>query len=443
MGQFLLRAKELLISLGYKEMAFRFPPPTAGPPTAPAIEQTTPPFTPVMNFNIPPPGFRPSYINKTHNQETYFNCPPLQPQASEDFSRNTVELLRESELPAEETPNITKCLQDLIQRKDYHVNLPKRHKTPSLKICEARRLLQLCLNDLKKLQTLQEDLNSSYQDLSPTLWKEKWDHIKHLKIEVHNSLGRLNKPETLGTLRKLLMKQSKKRKREKRKHAERQEMLADCRVKRQHLDKSIDNWLKDMQDVVERAKREESLKHEADQVLSEVTRKKTEARRQLNMLKALEKLRHIRAQTAIRSGQHVNAEAGNRFTRVTEHLLNLWEDQMKEYEIEEQGLRVMLEEAVEERTKSEVSQLKQVLNQWDVLLFGKRKPFNNFYQAAEKDIEAFIEIRKSWDKFIAHPGAVVSSSIPVGWVLPANPSSEKWGTLLMKDTMDAFATKQK
>ena len=59
------------------------------------------------------------------------------------------------------------------------------------------------------------------------------------------------------------------------------------------------------------------MKHEADQVLSEVTRKKAEARRQINMLKALEKLRRIRAQTATRRGQHVNAETGIRFTRVT------------------------------------------------------------------------------------------------------------------------------
>jgi len=31
---------------------------------------------------------------------------------------------------------------------------------------------------------------------------------------------------------------------------------------------------------------------------------------------------------------------------------------------------------------------------------------------------------------MASPGVVMSSSIPVGWVLPSNPSSEKWETLL-------------
>ena len=66
---------------------------------------------------------------------------------------------------------------------------------------------------------------------------------------------------------------------------------------------------------------------------------------------------------------------------------------MKEYEVEEQGLRVMLEEAVDERTKSEVSQIKQVLRQWELLLFGRQQPVSDFYQAAERNMESFIEVR--------------------------------------------------
>ena len=48
--------------------------------------------------------------------------------------------------------------------------------------------------------------------------------------------------------------------------------------------------------------------------------------------------------------------------------------------------------------------------------------------------EVSFIFRKSWDKFIAHPGAVISSSIPIGWVVPTNPTSEKWAALLTKDT---------
>jgi len=52
-------------------------------------------------------------------------------------------------------------------------------------------------------------------------------------------------------------------------------------------------------------------------VLSEVTRKKSEAQRQINMLAALQKLRHVRAQMATHRGERIDAESGLRFVRVT------------------------------------------------------------------------------------------------------------------------------
>jgi hypothetical protein len=80
---------------------------------------------------------------------------------------------------------------------------------------------------------------------------------------------------------------------------------------------------------------------------------------------------------------------------VTEHLAKLWEDQLKGYDVEEHGLRVMLNEAVVERTKSEVSQDKQILAEWETVLFGKRKACRSFYKAAECVVDAFIAIRYS------------------------------------------------
>jgi hypothetical protein len=52
-------------------------------------------------------------------------------------------------------------------------------------------------------------------------------------------------------------------------------------------------------------------------VLAEVTRKKSEAQRQINMLAALQKLRRIRSQMATNRGQRMDAESGLRFARVT------------------------------------------------------------------------------------------------------------------------------
>jgi hypothetical protein len=78
---------------------------------------------------------------------------------------------------------------------------------------------------------------------------------------------------------------------------------------------------------------------------------------------------------------------------VVEHLVKLWENQLKGYEVEEQDLRVMLDEAVVERTKSEISQDKQILAEWETLLFGKQEGCSSFYKAAEQDVDAFVAIR--------------------------------------------------
>jgi hypothetical protein len=78
---------------------------------------------------------------------------------------------------------------------------------------------------------------------------------------------------------------------------------------------------------------------------------------------------------------------------VADHLVKLWEDQLKGYDVEEQGLRAMLDAAVVERTKSEISQDKQTLAEWETLLFGKREAYSSFYRVAEQNVATFVAVR--------------------------------------------------
>lgn len=396
-----------------------------------------------MNFNIPPPTIPPTNPAVAWPSNTYFSHPPPLPQqlphqehlvqTHTDWGHinlSTDETLAEETFFTKEAPSNDIWLKDWLHRirKPSITHLGK--KTRKLKVFEAKQMLQSCLMKLDKLDSLQKVLKTEYSSLSYTCWKEKWDHITEIIEGINNSLDTLAEPTILHDLKTVLEKRSKKRQRQKVQRALHQEKMKESKAIQQQLHQSIDTWLKNMQEVVENTKREESLKYEADQVLSEVTRKKSEARRQINMLSALLKLRNIRNQTAVNRGQHVDAESGLRFTRVVEHLQKLWEDQLKGYDIEEQGLRVMLDEAVVERTKSEVIQDRQALAEWEALLFGKRDASDSFYSAAERNVGAFVAIRKSWDKFVAPAGAVMCSSVPIGWVLPCNPSSEKWESLL-------------
>nr|CAD7423521.1 unnamed protein product [Timema monikensis] len=254
--------------------------------------------------------------------------------------------------------------------------------------------------------------------------------LKNVKAELQACLDKLSAPGVMDDLEVAIVKRSKKRAYQKRRRARVKEEVAECHSKRQQLDIAINTWLEDMQESVEKAKREESLKVEADLVLLEVTRKKNEAKRQLSLLSSLLKLRQLRAKTWASRGQAVSFESGERFIKVIERLRKLWESELRECAVEEQGLRVMLEGVVEERNQKQVRRERQALAQWEQVLFGAKKrqqdQVDHFYTAAERDIESFVAIRKSWDKFLAAPGASMASTPPIGWVLPVYPSSEQW-----------------
>jgi hypothetical protein len=68
-------------------------------------------------------------------------------------------------------------------------------------------------------------------------------------------VDKLCDPATLDALRITLLKRSKKRQRERRQLALHQEAVRESRSRRQHLHQNIDTWLKNMQEVVEEAKR--------------------------------------------------------------------------------------------------------------------------------------------------------------------------------------------
>jgi len=68
-------------------------------------------------------------------------------------------------------------------------------------------------------------------------------------------LDKLHDPATLDALKMTLQKRKKKRLRERRQRALRKEALRESHIRRQQLHQNIDTWLKNMQELVEEAKR--------------------------------------------------------------------------------------------------------------------------------------------------------------------------------------------
>ncbi|GLV44316.1 hypothetical protein CBL_12388 [Carabus blaptoides fortunei] len=242
----------------------------------------------------------------------------------------------------------------------------------TLKIHVAKSLLHRCIKLLSGLEKLEKYLKENVATMSSAEWKQKTIEIGQQKDEFTALLSQFDDSSVLEQLRKTLNKRKKKRLSHKRKKVARREEYADMMKNRQLLHKSIDQWLENMQDNVERTKREEYLKKDADCVLSEVTKKKSDARKQLTILTALVKLRAVREKTALHRGEKISLEDSNAFKHNAERLQNMWENALKTYAIEEQQLRAMLEKNALDEIPAGVSEERKITSEWERLLYGPK-----------------------------------------------------------------------
>lgn len=139
------------------------------------------------------------------------------------------------------------------------------------------------------------------------------------------------------------------------------------------------------------------MKKEADLVLAEVTKKKSEARKELALLASLVKLRNIREHMAVQRGENVSLEDGKAFTKVTNDLTQMWDKSQQIYLKEEHGLKVMLEHNAEQDSNTiRVEKERRIAAEWTGVLFGAKVVPSEAYwalTAAEKSFETFVAVR--------------------------------------------------
>lgn len=264
-----------------------------------------------------------------------------------------------------------------------------------VKIHVAKSVLHRCLNLLQNLENLQNYLRENVGTISSNEWKEKTNEVGQKKEEFTTLLSQVDDPKTLEQLQRNLNKRKRKRLSKPFKKLSKQKEYEETLNKREVINKNIDKWLENKQEDVEKAKREEMLKRDADCILSEVNKKKSDARKQLALLQALIKLRNIRAQTASANGERINSEESELFIKNTERLIRMWEKALNSYNIEEQGLKVMLESNSADE-KPAVKLEDKITNDWETVLFGVKTVPNEVGLAltcADRDSRTFIAVR--------------------------------------------------
>ncbi|XP_016140371.1 programmed cell death protein 7 [Sinocyclocheilus grahami] len=278
-------------------------------------------------------------------------------------------------------------------------------------------------------------------------WTESLSKATELKNRIQESLTDLKDPDCVRGIKRKLLRVNKKRARMRRRKMEQQEEKQEQEARRAEREAEVDKWqLKRIQEVEEK-NREKELKLAADAVLSEVRKKQADAKRMLDILKSLEKLRKLRKEAAARKGMFPGKESDERFEGHLERLRSLIRKRTAVYATEEKALRVMLEGEQEEerkrdrekRLKKEKEKLLQKKREVDTMLFGAELPpdhplrlFLDYYTQAEHSLPALIQIRREWDQFLVSDKHPDGTSVPQGWVLPDQPADDIWATALEK-----------
>ncbi|KAG5889362.1 hypothetical protein JTB14_009155 [Gonioctena quinquepunctata] len=327
-------------------------------------------------------------------------------------------------------------IESWLQQNNIYHPIPKIkfNKAASvISISDAQTSLKECLILMEKLTKTQQELHNNVDKIPSEEWKQKTIEIGVIKDQFTKLMSKFESSEAIFALKKAIDKRKTKRLNLKKKKEFRKQELEEKFQNREKLHKNIDQWLRSKREEVEKSKMEEGMKKDADCVLAEVTRKKSDARKQSTLVSALTKLRSIRKQIATQRGEKYSLEDDNAFDITTAQLNKMWDSSLRTYTIEEQGLKLMLEKTASEDSKT--AQLKKdrgLLEERHNILFGPRQVIpqeNSTYWAltsAERDNETFIAIRRSWDTFLVSPTNEMGSRIPIGWVLPDAEANEKW-----------------
>ncbi|XP_030620964.1 programmed cell death protein 7 [Chanos chanos] len=346
---------------------------------------------------------------------------------------------------------------DLVQRRRdeewLKTFLFRRKRSPVLpKPIDSRPSISQFREKLYSAVKLVAELSATCETLkhnleNETVWTETYSKAVTLKSGLQDKLNSVCDPLVINTISKKLVKIRKKRIQGHRRKLERIEEKHREEARSAEREAAIDKWRTRCILVVEEKKREQELKLAADAVLSEVRRKQADAKRMLDILKSLEKLRKLRKEAASRKGIFPEKECDESFEEHVGRLRDLIRKRTAVYGAEERALRVMLEgeqeenrkRELEKRQKKERERLQQKRQELEMALFGAElppdhplQPFHDYYTQAEHSLPALIQIRKEWDLYLVpfdHPDG---SSVPHTWVFPDPPADEIWATALDK-----------
>ncbi|XP_013778782.1 programmed cell death protein 7-like isoform X2 [Limulus polyphemus] len=340
----------------------------------------------------------------------------------------------------------------LSSKKKPNQQVQRSEQKSDITIAYARSHLQEALVVLKELNEVRDLISSSLMTADDDMWNFRLRRATRLQNRLAEIKEIFLQPAVLKNLKQRMEKIRKKRKRIKKQKEYRTLQMKEIQSEREEKERQIGIWKEQIIEKIQRDKREMELKAEADTILSEVRRKIQEAKRALERLKALEKLRDVKKKNLVMKGVTVSIEYDDTFMERVSRLRELMKQQLSDYEAEERAIKVMLEtehegqrEEEEERRRIRIERLVKD-KQWEIKegLFGNsclpsvEDPlyiYWQFYVQAEQGQDQLLHIRREWDMFLVPSDHPEGSSIPLQWITPEAPSSQVWASALQPDSI--------
>ncbi|ELT97258.1 hypothetical protein CAPTEDRAFT_192396 [Capitella teleta] len=407
------------------------------PPSTPSFASGQPPYPPYFpppDMSRPPPGFMAPPHFPYPSPPSMQTAPENESTAGKGTSAQIGDMLHKLRQSVDNMDD-QQYVESWFISKGYTQSqrtLKRAEKTEgSLSIPDARKCLR---ESLLLLQRLKSDSVGS--------------ELQHATIERLNQLQSvLTDPKNLDTLKLKILKAARKRGRLKRKQQRDFEEKMEAEEKRKEKHAVLDKWREQMTQMAMDVKKEKELKASADETLMEVRKKLADVSRFEDILASLEKLRKIRMEKLHQRGLDPGPDGEHMFQARKSNMTEMLRTHRQNYEIEKKGLEVILETEKEEneakQRKKDQKNLKSYLTKYErdlhEFLFGPQTVYNSddpilpylqYQLGAESDVNTLIHIRHEWDSHLVHPDVPGASSVPVGWVIPVEPSDSSWETLL-------------
>lgn len=111
-----------------------------------------------------------------------------------------------------------------------------------------------CLVILDKLKKTQQDLQNNVDKISSTEWKQKTIEIGVLKDQFTKIMTKYENPQTLSAVKRVIDVRKKKRCNQKKQKVFRKQQLESELQNRDKIHKSIDQWLQNQREDLEKVK---------------------------------------------------------------------------------------------------------------------------------------------------------------------------------------------